>query len=202
MRIATTAVRIKATLAHVAPDVVRSIVVPLTIRLDRLHVTLQAAFGWSNTHLYAFHAQGLSWGEPDPDFPDTMADARKTRLYDIVRDTGAKTIRYVYDFGDDWEHVIKLEKWFEDTVVEGMPVLLHAKGRCPPEDVGGPSGYEAFLATLRDPTHPDHAENRAWAGENFDANSNALTYAENAKLERAVEDLAQQWRPKPRKAKP
>ncbi len=63
MSIAATGVRIKVSLAHVAPEVTRRIAVPLTMKLDRLHLTLQAAFGWTNTHLYAFHAAGASWGE-------------------------------------------------------------------------------------------------------------------------------------------
>lgn len=194
MSIATTGVRIKVTLAHVAPEVMRRIAVPLTIRLDRLHLTLQAAFGWTNTHLYAFHAGGTSWGEPDPDFRDTMVDTRKARLYDIVRDTGAKTIRYTYDFGDNWEHVIKLEKWVEDTVTEGLPMLLDAKGRCPPEDVGGPPGYEHFLAALSDPAHPDHAEITRWADEDFDPAS-----LDRRMLEASVDALSLKWRPKRRK---
>lgn len=194
MSIATTGVRIKVTLAHVAPEVMRRIAVPLTIRLDRLHLTLQAAFGWTNTHLYAFHAGGTSWGEPDPDFRDTMVDARKARLYDIVRDTGAKTIRYTYDFGDNWEHVIKLEKWVEDTVTEGLPMLLDAKGRCPPEDVGGPPGYEHFLAALSDPAHRDHAELSRWAPEDFDPAN-----LDRRALEASVDTLAQKWRPRRRK---
>jgi hypothetical protein len=89
----------------------------------------------TDTHLYVFTARGLSWGIPDPDggFGDEPIDARKARLYDIVRETGAKTIHYLYDFGDGWDHVIKIEKQFNDTVVMGMPFLLDAGGRCPPE---------------------------------------------------------------------
>jgi|CXWL01.1.fsa_nt_gi hypothetical protein len=154
MSIATTGVRIKAVIAHVTPEVMRRIAVPLAIRLDRLHLTLQAAFGWTNSHLYAFHGAGMSWGVLDPDFAEAMGDVSKTRLYDIVRDTGAKTIRHTYDFGDNWEHVVKLEEWVEYTSTEGLPLLLDAKGRCPPEDVGGPPGYEHFLAALSDPAHP------------------------------------------------
>lgn len=52
MSIATTGVRIKASLAHVAPEVTRRVAVPLTIKLDRLHLTLQAAFGWTNQPRY------------------------------------------------------------------------------------------------------------------------------------------------------
>ncbi len=201
MSIAATGVRIKASLAHVVPEVTRRVAVPLTIKLDRLHLTLQAAFGWTNTHLYAFHAAGVSWGEPDPDSFDTMGDARKTRLYDVVAQTGAKTIRYVYDFGDNWEHVLKLEKWVESGGPEGLPFLIDAIRRCPPEDVGGPPGYAQMIDALSDPAHPDHADTRRWAGEGFNPAQLNLSAADRKALDAAVDALAEKWRPKPRKPK-
>ena len=96
----------------VEPEVMRRLVVPVGPRLDRLHLVLQAEFGWTNTHLYEFSASSLGWGEPDPDgIYDGPIDARKARLYDVVKETGAKTIDYIYDFGDSWLHKLKLEKW-------------------------------------------------------------------------------------------
>ncbi|MDE5446716.1 hypothetical protein GWG65_36245 [Bradyrhizobium sp. CSA207] len=126
MSLNTTAVRIRVTLKDVKPEVMRRLVVPVTLRLDRLHLTLQAAFGWTNSHLFEFHAGEERWGIPDPDgdFGPQPIDARKTRLSNIVQETGAKTIRYLYDFGDSWDHVIKLEKWFDNTTTEGLPLLL------------------------------------------------------------------------------
>ena len=147
MSLNTTAVRIKVTLKDVKPEVMRCLVVPLTLRLDRLHLTLQAAFGWTNSHLFEFLAGEGRWGIPDPDgdFGPQPIDARKARLSDLVHQTGAKTIHYLYDFGDSWDHVIKLEKWFDNTTTEGLPLLLEAAGRCPPEDVGSAPGYAEYL---------------------------------------------------------
>jgi hypothetical protein len=196
MSIARTAVRLKVTLDRVEPEVMRRLVVPLTIRLDRLHLTLQAAFGWTNTHLYAFTAGGVEWGGPDPHFPvgEQPVGTRKTRLYDIVRDTGAKTIRYLYDFGDDWQHVIKLERWFENTDTAGMPFLLEASGRCPPEDVGGADGYAVFLAASADIAHPGHDDTLRYAPAGFDP-----TVVDQADLQRQVDALAQKWWPRSRR---
>jgi hypothetical protein len=125
MSLGTTAIRIKVTLKDVTPEVMRYLVVPLALRLDRLHLTLQAAFGWTDSHLFEFRAGDMSWGIPDPDdgFGDPPIDARKSRLYDIVRETGAKTIHYLYDFGDGWDHEIKLEKWFENTPMDMLTIL-------------------------------------------------------------------------------
>ena len=67
MSLNTTAVRIKVTLKDVKPEVMRRLVLPVTLRLDRLHLTLQAAFGWTNSHLFEFHAGEERWGIPDPD---------------------------------------------------------------------------------------------------------------------------------------
>jgi Plasmid pRiA4b ORF-3-like protein len=130
-----TAVRLNVVLKDVEPKVLRKIAVPVSIRLDRLHLVLQAAFGWENYHLYAFHAGGMQWGIPDPgfDFGDAPIDARKARLCDIVEDVSTKTVHYLYDFGDGWDHVITLDRFFENTDTTGLPMLIEAKGCCPPE---------------------------------------------------------------------
>lgn len=129
MSLNTTAVRIKVTLEDVKPEVMRRLVVPVTLRLDRLHLALQEAFGWTNSHLFEFFAGKAHWGIPDPDndYGLQPMDARKARLCDIVRDTGAKTIHYLYDFGDSWDHVIKLEKMVREHH-DGRTSLL-ARGR-------------------------------------------------------------------------
>ncbi|WP_416194064.1 IS1096 element passenger TnpR family protein [Nitrobacter sp. TKz-YC01] len=46
---------------------------------------------------------------------------------------------------------MKLEKWFYDTSLDGLPLLLDTIGRCPPEDVGGVPGYAEYLGSHRRP---------------------------------------------------
>ena len=83
--IADTIARIKITLDNAKPAVLRRIEVPLDIRLDRLHLTIQAAMGWTNTHLYELRAGGVGWSTPDPDADWTdFLDARQARLGDIL----------------------------------------------------------------------------------------------------------------------
>jgi len=134
---ATSIARLKITLDDVKPAVQRRIEVPLTIRLDRLHLVLQAALGWTNSHLYEIKAGGVGWGMPDPDFDNGPLDARKTRLTDVLQDVGIKTLRYLYDFGDGWEHTVKVERVTEAVPGVTYPLLIDATGQCPPEDVGG-----------------------------------------------------------------
>jgi hypothetical protein len=60
---------LKIVLEDVEAPVLRRVEVPFSIRLDQLHLTLQEAIGWSNSHLYEIIAGGLQWGFVDPDDP-------------------------------------------------------------------------------------------------------------------------------------
>ena len=55
-------------------------------------------------------------------------------------------ISFVYDFGDNWNVTIKLEKIlsFEDSTIEKLPLLLEGNGFGIIEDVGGTPGLEEF----------------------------------------------------------
>jgi hypothetical protein len=167
---ADTVARLKITLDDVEPAVVRRIDVPFDIRLDRLHLVLQAAIGWTNSHLYGIRARDIGWSTPypDQDLAGDFLDARKAKLSDVLEDTGTKTFKYLYDFGDGWEHTIKVERLIDPEPGIGYPRLVEAKGRCPPEDIGGPWGYAEFLEAIADPKHQRHQELTEWGPENFD----------------------------------
>ena len=148
--------RLKITLDDVEPAVIRRVEAPFDIRLDRLHLLIQAGMGWTNSHLYEIRAGDVGWGIPDPGWPDGPLDARKARLADVIEDVGTKTLRYVYDFGDGWEHTIKIERLGDPEPGITYPRLIEASGRCPPEDVGGPWGYGELLEAIADPKHERH----------------------------------------------
>jgi hypothetical protein len=97
-------------LNDVEPTIMRRVEVPLTIRLDHLHLVLQAAMGWENYHLYEFRVRDARWGVPAPelDFGDSPLDAKKTRLVNMLQDFGVKSFKYVYEFGDDWKHSMRV----------------------------------------------------------------------------------------------
>jgi Plasmid pRiA4b ORF-3-like protein len=122
--------RLKITLDDVKPQVLRRIEVPLTIRLDRLHEVLQAALGWTNSHLYELRTQDVGWGIADPDFGDGPLDARKARLIDVLEDLGIKTMHYLYDFGDGWEHTIKIER-IEDGSSNALSAVARSRRSLP-----------------------------------------------------------------------
>lgn len=189
---ATRIARLHITLNDVKPPVQRRVEVPLAIRLDRLHLVLQAAIGWTNSHLYEIRARDVGWGLPDPDFGDGPLNAKKARLIDVLEDAGTKTIKYLYDFGDGWEHTVKVERITDAIPGVAYPVLINATGRCPPEDVGGPWGHDEFLHALADPAHENHAEMKDWIGEDFDP-----TAVDVEALADDVAALAKAWARKP-----
>ena len=189
---ATSIARLQVTLDDVKPLVRRRVEVPLAIRLDRLHLVLQAAIGWTNSHLYEIRAWDVGWGLPDPDFGDGPLDAKKARLIDVLEDVGTKTLKYLYDFGDGWEHTVKVERITDAIPGFAYPVLIDATGRCPPEDVGGPWGYDEFLDAIADPTHENHVEMKDWIGEPFDPK-----VVDVEALSKDVTALAKAWTRKP-----
>ena len=99
-------------------------------------------------------ARGVRWSTPfpDQDCGGDFLDARKVKLSEVLEDVGTKTLKYLYDFGDGWEHTIKIERLIDPEPGTLYPRLVEAKGRCPPEDIGGPWGYAEFLEAIADPT--------------------------------------------------
>jgi hypothetical protein len=191
---AATIVQLKITLDDIKPAVLRRTEVPFDIRLDRLHLTIQAAMGWTNSHLYEIRAGSVSWSTPypDADWAGDVLDARKARLDTVIEDVGTKTLRYLYDFGDGWEHTIKLERLIDPEPATRYPRLIEAKGRCPPEDIGGPWGYAEFLEAIADPKHERHREFKEWFADDFNPHVVDVDW-----LTEDVDALAQRWSRKP-----
>lgn len=194
---ADTIARLKITLDDVKPAVLRRIEVPFNIRLDRLHLAIQAAMGWTNTHLYEIRAQDVGWGIPDRDWGDGPLDARKANLGDVLEDVGTKTLRYLYDFGDGWEHTVKVERLIDPEPGALYPRLIEACGRCPPEDIGGPWGYAEFLEAIGNPKHERHDEFKEWFAHDFDPN-----LVDAGWLAEEVTTLAKRWSRKPAVRRP
>lgn len=189
---------ITVTLEDVAPEVTRKLEVPADIALDRLHEVLQAAFGWDNAHLFMFCA-----GEPYqsdaerwvmPGFADSPEElpADQTTLARVLAKTGVQQLTYLYDFGDDWQHRIDIGKTAQAEPSQTYPRLTAITGTCPPDDIGGPPGYEMFLEAMADPEHPQHEELRDWHGGPFNPDK-----PEEAALRKDVAALARKWSKKP-----
>ena len=78
-----------------------------------------------------------------------MENERNVRL-DRIGGEG-DTIIYDYDFGDGWEHDLKIERVLPAEPGTHYPRCLTGKRACPPEDCGGPWGYQNLIEVLANP---------------------------------------------------
>jgi hypothetical protein len=168
-------VSLKVTLRDIKPAIWRRLLVPGTMTLGDLHQAIQAAMGWDNDHLHAFDIAGRQYG--DRDTVDDVADENRLTMNSLVK-SGVARFAYTYDFGDNWEHLVVIEKRAPAVEVISYPACVAGKRNCPPEDCGGAWSYQHLLEILADPAHPERAEKIEWFGwidtfdpENFDVQS-------------------------------
>jgi hypothetical protein len=158
--------RLKVKIRDVRPPVWRRLEVPGDVTFAKLHRILQAALGWTDSHLHEFSVGKRRIGLPGDDFAGDVQNEARVRLEDVA---AAKTkFTYWYDFGDDWWHDITVERVGPPEAGAEYPRLLEGARSAPPEDVGGVGGYEEFLEAVADPKHPEHAERLEWVGGGFD----------------------------------
>ncbi len=168
---ARVAVTLKVALRGCKPPIWRRIVVPGTMTLGALHVAIQVAMGWTDSHLHAFKIGGRRFGDPRQ-LEDASDEDRMT--VDRVIASGVERFGYTYDFGDDWDHVVTVEKAVPQPDGLVLPTCVAGRRRCPPEDCGGAWGYAELDEALADPEHPDHAERSDWLDGELDAEAFSL----------------------------
>ena len=152
--------RLRVTLDDTDPAVWRRVLVPASIRLDQLHGVLQAALGWTDSHLHLFTGGVTRYGWRDPDFDEEIVAEHTVALADIA---GLGTvIGYEYDFGDSWEHEILGEDVLATESGVTYPRCVDGAAACPPEERGGTWGYRDLRETLRIRT--PRTVRRCWTG--------------------------------------
>jgi hypothetical protein len=150
----------------VKPKVWRRLLVPVTIDLPLLHVMLLWGMGWDGGHLHEFVLGHANYAPSEPDLDQEADDEEGVSLREAL---GARrTFQYVYDYGDNWVHKVKVEKIVTPKEPIERALCIGGENACPPEDVGGAPGYEEFLEALADSNHPEHAEQNRWIGRPFD----------------------------------
>ena len=161
--------QIRIELLDVTPTVWRRLLIPSIIRLPKLHSVFQAALGWTDSHLHEFVIAGRRYAIYDPEFSAELKQ-RNERLIVLERALGyeARCFDYIYDFGDDWHHVVTIEDPHVALDPGGPLRCLAGENACPPEDVGGSHGYQEFLEVLADPAHEEYDHYVTWSGGNFD----------------------------------
>lgn len=164
----------KITLKEIKPPVWRRILIPSSYSFWDLHVAIQDAMGWTDTHLHHFEIVNPKTGRkeqigiPDNEFMDEHISAGWKRRIAKYFSVDNKNALYVYDYGDDWQHSVVLEKIIDRKAGIKYPACTAGARSCPPEDCGGPWGYADFLEAIMDPAHESYDEMLEWAGKDFD----------------------------------
>jgi hypothetical protein len=150
--------QLKIVLLETDPPVWRRIQIPESYTFYDLHVAIQNAMGWTDSHLHAYEIRLGPRDEEtvrieNPYALDELEDANplvttEVPLTDYLNKKGDR-IFYEYDFGDGWEHEIVVEDILPKKEDSKYPVCLNGAMTCPPEDCGGISGYEDCKRAIR-----------------------------------------------------
>jgi hypothetical protein len=129
-------------LEDVHPLIWRRLWIPSTLSLVKLDRVIQAAMGWTNSHLHEFEIAGERYAHIDDDWDQDarlLDERRRTIGALLAKDVPA--FSYLYDFGDNWRHIIVVEKLIPTDEGNNWTQCIAGENACPPEDVGGIGGY-------------------------------------------------------------
>src|SRR5262249_23512685 len=140
--------QIKITVKGTRPPVWRRLLIAGDEKLAALHKLFQRSLGWSDTLLHHFEIGTALYTTPDPndteDCGPEFEDARLPTLQSLFPEAGAELV-YLYDYSDQWEHDVVIEKLLPRDASQTYPRCLAGAGACPPEDCGGPAAYRRIL---------------------------------------------------------
>ena len=141
--------QLKISIRGAKPPIWRRVLVTSDSTFYDLHNIIQSIFNWEDYHLYQFYGsrrytdiqsveKGMGYGE---------VDATQYQISQELKQEKDK-IRYTYDFGDDWEHDIVLEKILEFDDSINYPICTAGRRNGPLEDCGGMWGYNDILYAI------------------------------------------------------
>jgi hypothetical protein len=164
--------QLKIVLKGSKPPIWRRVLIPAGLPLPQLHQVIQTLFGWLDYHLHHFQTGGFrgpTYAPVDPDGEDDFygelaIDESKATVGELLPSVGSTTT-YTYDFGDNWEHGITVEKILTSDDASGqLPRCTAGRGAAPAEDSGGIWGWTDIVQAVNDPSHEEHKEYREWLG--------------------------------------
>jgi hypothetical protein len=160
--------RLRVTLAGTEPAVWRSVLVSGNQSLRKLHDVIQAAMGWTNSHLHLYASADRKDIVSDPRFElDGARDEGRVKVRSFAPEVGHRFL-YEYDLGDSWTHDVLVEEILLPEKAGRLPRCIGGERACPPEDCGGVSGFLDLIEAMRDPSHPEREHYLEWLGRAFD----------------------------------
>lgn len=159
--------QLKVVIKNSKPPIWRRCIVPAGITFSQLAIILNEIMEWSGCHLFEFEFYHMevrinediddsrekdSWTDYD------LLDASVTHIDSFMEHEAWFT--YTYDYGDNWQHRVTIEKILDDA--ENYPQVIKYKGKGPKEDCGGLASFYEYQKILEDEKHPDHEEISRW----------------------------------------
>lgn len=161
--------QLRIELLGIEPLIWRRLQIPSDYTFWDLHVAIQSAFAWNDSHLHEFlvpseAAAEQRFGIPMPDDLDEepVLPVWDHQINQYLSHAHPR-IEYVYDFGDNWRHAVIFEDWLPTLPGKRYPRCTAGERAGPPDDCGGTSGYQDLLETLADPTDSEYAASHVWA---------------------------------------
>jgi hypothetical protein len=140
----------------------------LHVELAELHGLLQLAMGWMDSHLHSFEIGTHAYGLADADLDELQMLNEDEYTLEAALGPSIREFVYEYDFGDGWRHHIQVRPLEKPSRDWDYPLCVAGERSAPPEDVGGPHGYQEFLDAIQNPKHPEHKRTLIWVGGVFD----------------------------------
>ena len=167
--------KVRIELNDIMPPIWREILIPARYSFWDLHVAIQDAMGWWDSHLHEFRIDdpgreqqrliGIPMDEDMDGFPETEP-GWDIPVIDHLLEPGDHLV-YEYDFGDSWVHDITLRSVESREKGRRYPQCVAGERACPPEDCGGIHGYASLLQTLLDPDDSEYEALSEWVPEGW-----------------------------------
>ncbi|OTA19227.1 plasmid pRiA4b ORF-3-like family protein [Xenorhabdus beddingii] len=144
---------LKVSLLDASPPVWRRVRISNQLTLNEFHDVIQDVMGWEHAHLFSFHHSRITI--PEEHYDQVCIGAF---LHEIGNELG-----YQYDFGDDWFHLVTVEKVLQKDIF--LPEVTAGNGMCPAENSGGIWSWNDLLKLRKKKTlTEDEAEQLEWVG--------------------------------------
>jgi hypothetical protein len=132
--------QLRVRLREISPMIWRRLLVRSDSTIADLHYTLQIAMGWADIHLNRFVIYGKEYGVAKIGGIWFSDDPRQVLLSHLHLRLKERFL-YEYDFGDRWQHEVRLEKVLPLDPQKTYPRCIGGARKAPPEDCGGPSAF-------------------------------------------------------------
>ncbi len=169
--------QLKLSMKGITPQIWRRIQVPEDYTFLDLHKAIQATMKWDNYYLHEFEVFNPETGKPEiistggdghtylDKEPPVQEEKAKISYYFTLEN---KDALYTYNFEDNWQVKVRLEKILPKKERTKYPICTAGKRAAVPEDIGGILGYEDMLEILKDTEHEEYEDTVLWLGKDFD----------------------------------